>query len=1231
MAGSKPVVRQGALTVGLAVLLVGSLLEQLPALASARGSKGTGFDALESSAGRWLLAQLNPSSPSDEEQLEELIRREGPLRAKGAYAEAALLWEKILTIAERTVGPNHPKLGTCLNNLAFLYSEQGRYREAEPLYKRAIAISEKAEGPEHPSTADSMNNLAILYMKMGFLGEAEILYKRSLGIWEKILGPNHDKTSLGVHNLAHLFSEQGRYREAEPLYKRAIAISEKAVGPQHPSTATSLNNLAELYKAQGRYGEAEPLYKRSLAIWEKTLGPEHPRTATGLNNLAELYKAQGRYGEAEPLFKRSLAILEKALGPEHPDTANSLNNLAQLYRAQGRYGEAEPLFKRSLAILEKALGPEHPDTANSLNNLAQLYQAQDRYREAELLNKSSLEISLKVLGPNHPTTATILDNLATIYSRQGRHDKAISLYNNSLESRKKVLGSEHPDTITSVNNLAVAYIIQGRYGEAETLLKKSLAISEKLGTVHSNAAGILNNLGSLFHKQGRYEEAEVFFKRSLAIREKLLGPYHPDIANTLNNLASIYVDQGRDREAESFYKRALAISEKVLGPEHTDAAITANNLASLLKKKGRPLEAELLYMRSLTQIEKALGTQHPFVATVLDNLAWLYVAPARYEIVETLFKRSLAIREKTFSSNHPDIAGSLENLAFIYLLQTKVYAAEPLLQKFHRYQLGWLLRELPLQPRSLRIKLVNQQRDAASTTFTLLDQHPAAAPLALETRLNRQGLLAEIERRQALLSASSPETLRLAEQAAAIDQNLSSITLVPAQREALRQQRQQLEAQLYRLLPALKIDPVSNAQVATALKAAAPQGLLVEFQKYRPYEKDVKGIPNLGAERYVALLLKPEGTIRAIPLGEAKAIDEAVNTALAATVKNEQRQTQALTVLSQRILGPLQPHLNGVKVLFLSPDGELNRVPFAALPSPMEPGRYLSEAFQLRILTTGRDLVRLQQPNQAAGSQPAGSNVLMADPEFGPITGASSTPTLPAWLPLPYTSAEAEQLKGLLNVPEPFLGREATAARVLRTRGPRILHIATHGYFQPEAVTTSVPRLRASSAADGSGFATALINQPNSQLQLESQEPLQRIFLALAGANIPNTNAADDGRLTAAEATGMDLAGTELVTLSACDTARGEIRSGEGVYGLQRALTVAGARSTLLSLWRVGDQRTAVFMAEFYKRLKAGQPRADALRDTQAFFRKHPDSTYRDVYAWGGFQLTGDWRPVEGL
>lgn len=112
----------------------------------------------------------------------------------------------------------------------------------------------------------------------------------------------------------------------------------------------------------------------------------------------------------------------------------------------------------------------------------------------------------------------------------------------------------------------------------------------------------------------------------------------------------------------------------------------------------------------------------------------------------------------------------------------------------------------------------------------------------------------------------------------------------------------------------------------------------------------------------------------------------------------------------------------------------------------------------------------------------------------------------------------------------------------------------------------------------------------------------------------------------------LDLDGTELVTLSACESGLGDVLSGEGVYGMQRALMAAGSRSTLLSLWKVGDQPTRAFMSAFYRRLRSGEGRADALAHTQAEFRNHPTNPlYRHVYVWGAFQRSGDWRPVNGL
>jgi CHAT domain-containing protein/Tfp pilus assembly protein PilF len=338
----------------------------------------------------------------------------------GRYGEAVPVAAEVLTIREKALGPEHPRVAASLNNLADLYWAQGRYAEAEPLYKRSLAIQEKALGPDHPDVATNLNILAGLYRNQGRYAEAEPLFKRSLAIREKALGPNHPDVAKSLNNLAELYENQGRYAEAEPLYKRSLAILEQALGPEHLDVATSLNNLALLYRNQGRYAEAESPYRRSLEIREKALGPDHPDVAQSLNNLAVRFKNQGRYAEAEPLYKRSLAIWEKALGPEHPEVATSLNNLALLYGSQGRYIEAEPLYKRSLAIWEKALGPEHPDVAYSLNNLAALYCAQGRYAEAEPLYKRSLAIVEKALGPEHPDVAMSLSNLADLYMTQGR-------------------------------------------------------------------------------------------------------------------------------------------------------------------------------------------------------------------------------------------------------------------------------------------------------------------------------------------------------------------------------------------------------------------------------------------------------------------------------------------------------------------------------------------------------------------------------------------------------------------------------------------------------------------------------------------------------------------------------------------------------------------------------------------------------------------------------------------
>jgi CHAT domain-containing protein len=248
-----------------------------------------------------------------------------------------------------------------------------------------------------------------------------------------------------------------------------------------------------------------------------------------------------------------------------------------------------------------------------------------------------------------------------------------------------------------------------------------------------------------------------------------------------------------------------------------------------------------------------------------------------------------------------------------------------------------------------------------------------------------------------------------------------------------------------------------------------------------------------------------------------------------------------------------------------------------------------------------------------------GRAVVVADPAFGePALAAPGTvdDSQVFFGPLPGVAAEVRALKGLMPGATFHTRDQATEAAVKQVSGPRILHLATHGFFLQDRLSgTATPAASSSSGTRVGRFATYTDN------------PLLRSGLAFAGAN-RGLSGADDGLLTALEAVGLDLWGTKLVVLSACDTGVGEVRNGDGVYGLRRAFVLAGAESQMMSLWPVPDRSTSDLMAGYYTRLTNGDSRGDALRAVQLHLlarqpRAHP-------YYWAGFILSGQWAPLDG-
>ena len=1223
----------------LAVLLaIGGTGQLLPVNATSQPSKATYSD----------LRQFNENSQvldNPTEHASELNQQATERYQEGRYNEAETLFLRALEIYREQSRENHPDAAISLNNLAELYRTQGRYREAEPRFLQALAILREQLGERHPLVATNLNNLAELYRAQARYGEAEPYFLEALEIYQTQLGENHPNVATSLNNLAGLYQSQGRYSKAEATFLQALEIYQAALGEHNPLVASSLNNLALLHQAQGRYGEAETTFIQALEIYREQLGEHHLEMAISLNNLADLYRVQSRYHEAEPLFLESLAMLRDQLESQHPFIASNLNNLALLYQAQGRYNEAETFFFQGLEIYQTQLGERHPDTAQALNNLAELYRIQGLYSEAETLLLQASGIFREQLGEHHLLTTTSLNNLAIIYQTQSRYSEAETLLLETLEVLQAQLGEQHPLIANNLNNLAELYRTQGRYSEADPLLLQALEIyQEQLGHDHPNVANSLNILAQQYREQGHYSEAEPLFLQALAIYREQVGEHHPDMAQNLHNLAGLYQDQGRYDEATPLLHQALEIYRQQLGEHHPKVATSLNNLAELNRAQGRYGEAETLLIQALAILREQLGEDHPLTATSFNNLALIYHYQKRYEESERLLVQALNIRREQLGEHHPEVAISLSNLSVLHQAKGDIEMS------MSRLKAGLDIEEWNLDLNLSTLTDAQRQGYAATITNTAdlaMALNLQAAPdnsdateLALTTLLRRKGRILEsgINSLEILRQNLTPEDQATLDQLHKVHQDLAALifnssTEIDSETYGdrltqLENDANQLEAALARRSAAFRTqsEPVELAAVQAEIPT---NGVLVEYIRYRPF--DASNVANpWGEARYAAYLLFPDGHIEAVDLGSATAIDAAVQgfsrslRSGALPTAQANREVGASHALRTLIFDPIAPYLSDQEHLLISPDSQLNRIPFEALQMG-DTDNYLVQRYQISYLTSGRDLLKLEAA--VPSTAPA---LILANPDYDitdtTVEITSSTNRRSAELnqlevnPLPGTAAEAEAIAPLLPDATVLTEGQATENVLKTSQAPRILHIATHGFFLED-----VARPTANSRGLGVELSGSLSTSP-APVRVAVENPLLRSGIALAGFNT-RSSGDEDGVLTALEAANLNLSGTQLVVLSACETGLGDIVNGDGVYGLRRSFAMAGAESQLMSLWLVSDDGTQALMARYYEKLVSGMGRSEALRETQLEMIAEA-GPYSHPYYWAPFILVGDWRPL---
>jgi CHAT domain-containing protein/tetratricopeptide (TPR) repeat protein len=1027
---------------------------------------------------------------------------------------------------------------------------------------------------------------------------------------------NNMSLAVALGLKAKVYKAKGELKMAAELYTESLEVLQRFNRYPALVIATIQHALANVYSALDQNKEAALLYHCALLFYRQNQLQHSDSLFLTLNNLGDLFRKTGDYHAALEYLNEALPIarsLSQVQGNAHLNTV--LNNLGLVYLSLGEYAKSEPILREALNNRQRDGQVNDSGYAMLISNLAALYHAIGDYRAAEPILRKALEIIKQTEGEDHREYGLFLSNLGEVYAELGNHSEAEKILTQALERVQRSCGENHQDFHIVQGNLAELFLTKGDYCKAEQMLRRIVKKERQNNEIgHPIFAVHLQNLASICQRNRIFDEAEQLRSEALLILERTYGEYHPDIASSLRELAILETAIGRPDDAMTRLERANSIDDRVIG-----------QVFSVSSEKQR-----MIYL------DKLRISLHTFLSFVRQNFS--NSSSTVEKALELVLRRkcigieALAIqRENVLGGRYPHLKPKLRELTQIRWQIASISLAGAASGGSQHYQ-------------------VTENFDSQDFSFKNETVFPRFQQL---------------------------------------NEHIQTLA-------DLNDRKSNLEVELARDIPQLDLQKRLQKVSCNELVSALPrEAALIEFVRFIDFDfvaTDQKKA--VRPERYLAFVLfaTAHPIVHMIDLGEAEQIDTLVGKVLSSFGrKRTSRSVSSIlrskilkpvlslfrrrshprwsvsgqsmsaaenhgTLLRKAVFDPLLECLGGRTRLFLSPDSELCRLPFEVLPA--DDGSHLIDNYVISYLSSGRDILRIDQPFPRETSDP----LVVANPDFNLKASkealnisAHESPDhahkvrdyvhrfLSRWrlrprrdarshkvrdyvhrfLSLEGTRKEGEQVANMLKV-EPWLQAEALESRVKERRSPRILHFATHGFFFPDPEKDLATAFRTDTHFLSTPFGNIQEASRSRLLGPGMTNPLLRSCLVLAGANIWLNGGmlppeAEDGLLTAEDVSGMDLQNTDLVVLSACDTGVGEIRVGEGVFGLRRSFVVAGAKSLVMSLWKVPDEQTCELMVDFYRRMLLGRKGELALREAQLEMKsKHPDPYY-----WGSFIFQG--------
>ena len=921
-----------------------------------------------------------------------------------------------------------------------------------------------------------------------------------------------------------------------------------------PPREVDLARQTDRLTHEGRYPEAAETATELLTLREQRLGPDHPDLTWALTRLAEVRRFQGRYVDAVQLLRRTVKIREARLGADHPDVAQALVLLALNETLLAHFDEGAALARRSLAIREAKFGPDSPAVASSANVLGLALRGAGRLPEAERQFRRAIAIYEARRGPDDVQLGHVLNNLAMTYAALGRLDDGEAHYKRAIAIHEKVFGPDHPELANALSNLGRLLIQRGRFKDAEPVVQRALAIRERaLGPEHPAVGISLSDLAEVYRYERRYDEAEPLQRRALAIREKQFGPDHPALIDSYNNLALIYRARGRVSESEASFTRAIAVGEAVYGPDSFGVINSRNNLSYLYDDQKR-WEAALAQSRLATDA---------------------------------------AVRYRASQAEQRGAGIESEHARFRSFFLQRVWVA---------YNLG--------EAEPNRRAAMTAEAFEAGQLVHGSKAGQAIAGMAARFAAGGDALAGVVRERQDL-------TERWQRLDGAI---VSAVSKAPAERDAAAEQAARAEqAAIGARLSALEAKIAHDYPGYAELAKPRPV-TLAELQPMLGADEALLAFLSSSNQTWLWAVRRDRVALYNFRI-TAKQLAAEVNALRARLDPTRNPDLKPFDVkrayaFHQSILAPAAPLLDGVRHVFMVPDGALSSLPIGVLvtAAPAEKVDYrtvpwLARQYAVTVLPTVSSLRALRQlaPRRAAAPAPF---LGIGNPSLGDAAGktrnvdvkglmrggTADVERLRALPPLPETADELRALAAALHggPDSVLLGAQATETTLksLKLDQYRVVAFATHGLVADDIQDLGEP---------------ALVLTPPRQASRD-----------------------DDGLLTASEIATLKL-NADWIILSACNTAAGDGTPGaDRLSGLAKAFFYAGSRALLVSHWPVVSEAAVRLTTGALDALQRSPEigRAEALRRAQIALLESNDVKYSGhPMLWAPFVVVGEGGP----